>query len=198
MQADNQSARLDRVRELDKALAKQARKIRILSTLAWPLGLEQVFLANWRSGLRTLPNPPSIEVHLSPQRAGLLALLGRFDPADPLHAYMARTTQIYLDAIGMLELTGTLAFTERSIAIYGKPTDRVHPGSPTHLTAAQAFLDIPSDALPRGRSPVCRNRVQQTYAWNPQLPARLRKYSACCPVDSPSAVIVASRPCSTH
>lgn len=41
--------------ELDAALPKLARKVRVLEALAWPDDIEPVFLAQWRSGKAQLP-----------------------------------------------------------------------------------------------------------------------------------------------
>jgi hypothetical protein len=41
--------------ELDAALPSLARKIRVLEALAWPDGVEEVFLARWRAGQAELP-----------------------------------------------------------------------------------------------------------------------------------------------
>ncbi len=41
--------------ELDAALPALTRKIRVLDALAWPEGVEEVFLAQWRSGKAQLP-----------------------------------------------------------------------------------------------------------------------------------------------
>ena len=41
--------------ELDAALPGLARKIRVLDALAWPDGVEEVFLARWRAGRAELP-----------------------------------------------------------------------------------------------------------------------------------------------
>jgi hypothetical protein len=48
--------------ELDAALPGLTRKIRVLDALAWPDGIEQVFLSNWRAGRVQLP-----QVQLQPR-----------------------------------------------------------------------------------------------------------------------------------
>ena len=147
MQGSNRSDRLARVRALDSTLVKQARKVRILSNLSWPVAVSEAFLVNWRAGRRVLPKPPALTLDLSSRREGL-DTLGRLDRDDPLQGFMARTAQSYIDATLMLESAGSPAFTQRSIAIYGEPTRRIHPDAPTHLQAADSFLEVYTDRLP--------------------------------------------------
>ncbi len=148
MAAPIHSPRLERVRELDRALVKQARKIRILSNLGWPNPVGVTFLEAWRAGRRELPNPPPIELDLTKRRDRLQALSARLDVEDPLQAHIGRTAQSYIDATLMLEAAGTADFTKRNIEIYGNPTDRIHPEAPTHLEAADSFLGMGGDSLP--------------------------------------------------
>lgn len=173
--------RLDRVRTLDRTLVKQARKVRILSNLSWPINVGEVFLDNWAAGIRELPAPPPVDLDLSKRRNGLQELLGRLDRQDPLQDHIGRTAQSYIDATLMLEETGTEEFTRRSIAIYGSPADRIHPGAPTHLEAAETFLGLYGESLPERDAPtlpseeaaqILQEMIDETFVEEP-LPVQI-------------------------
>jgi len=148
MSRPHPSNRLDRVRALDRRLVKLARKIRILSSLSWPQETAPQFLERWRAKSPALPCPPVRTQDHTSTREALTRLKSELDPQDPLQAYLARTTQSYIDATHLLHAQGSPDFTARSIALYGRPTDRVHPTAPTNLEAAKTFLNIYGDRLP--------------------------------------------------
>jgi len=153
MADSNHTNRLARTRELDRALVKQARKIRILSVLSWPRSVGETFLMRWHAGDRALPSPPAIALDHSAQRDALRVLTDQLDVLDPLHAYLDRTARSYIHATDMLDANGTAEFTKRSIALYGAPSDRIHPEAPSHLDAAETFLRIYGERLPKRDPP---------------------------------------------
>ena len=79
--------------ELDAALPGLARKIRVLDALAWPDGVEEVFLAHWRAAGAELPR-----VELRPREHGadiasLEAFAGRCDEGHPDGGQWIRTVR---------------------------------------------------------------------------------------------------------
>jgi len=147
MTAWNHSDRLAKTRELDRALVKQARRIRILSPLGWPTSVGEAFLSGWRKGMRTLPEPPPVRTNHTPQRDALHQIQQALDAGDPLQAFLHRTAQSFIDATHMLAACGSPAFTQHAIAIYGAPEHRIHPGAPRHVDAADTFLAIHGERL---------------------------------------------------
>lgn len=132
--------------ELDAVLPGLARKIRVLDALAWPDGVEDVFLARWRAGRAELP-----KVELRPREhnadiAALEAFAGRCDEGHPAGRYLAMTARSYATAGRMLGAIGTPAFTQYSTALYRRP-DFYYPSQKlSMLDAARFFLET-TDAL---------------------------------------------------
>lgn len=132
--------------ELDAALPKLARKIRVLDALAWPDGVEERFLGNWRAGRPALP-----QVSLAPRdhRAeieGLERLAGDCDAGHPAGQFLAATARSYATAGRMLGAIGTPAFSEHSARLYRRPDFFYQRQQLTALDAARFFLDT-TDAL---------------------------------------------------
>ena len=132
--------------ELDAALPGLVRKIRVLNALAWPDGVEEDFLARWRSGNAELPN---VELRPREHSADIDALetfIGRCDIGHPAGNHLAMTARSYVTAGRMLGAIGTPAFTHYSSALYRRP-DFVYPRQKlTMLDAAHFFLNT-TDAL---------------------------------------------------
>src|SRR5262245_28373472 len=101
-----------RIAELDAALPGLARRIRVLEAIAWPDGIEERFLADWRAGRPKLP-----DVHLEPRDhsadvEALETLASQCDPGHPAGAFLAATAHSYACAGRMLGSIGTPAFTD--------------------------------------------------------------------------------------
>lgn len=132
----------------DKHIAKSAKKIRILGPLSWPPEAESEFLDAWERRAATLPTVPPPAVHHDAQRKHLQQAMDAVDEQHPIGRFLYRTAESYLDAAEMLEHAGTQRFVEISKRLYGHPTQPIAPGAPTHLEAAQQFLDVCPDLLP--------------------------------------------------
>jgi uncharacterized protein (TIGR02421 family) len=135
-----------RLAELDAALPGLARKIRVLDAIAWPDGIEDRFLADWRAGRPRLP-----EVVLAPRDHGaeieaLENLAGQCDSGHPAGSFLAATARSYACAGRMLGAIGTPAFTEYSARLYQRPDHYYERQRMTPLDAAHFFLDT-TDAL---------------------------------------------------
>lgn len=130
----------DKRSELDSLVVQAARPVRVLRALRWPDDVEARFLSSARQG-----NPEEPGVTLCPP-AGLpddldyAALMRRFDRGDPVQDWLARTLQSARAGADLLRSIGSADFTERSLALYGRPTDPVHIGAPSALAAAHHFV----------------------------------------------------------
>ncbi len=136
----------DWIAELDAALPRLARKIRVLDAIAWPDGVEERFLADWRAGAPALP-----EVCLAPRdhRAEIEALETLADDCDPGHpagAFLAATARSYAEAGRMLGTLGTPDFSVHSARLYRRPDFYYERQQMTPLDAARSILDT-TDAL---------------------------------------------------
>ncbi|MDH4561110.1 flavohemoglobin expression-modulating QEGLA motif protein [Pseudomonas sp. BN411] len=134
------------IAELDAALPRLARKIRVLEAIAWPDGVEERFLADWRAGRLRLP-----EVSLQPRDhtaeiEALEHLASRCDTGHPAGAFLAATAGSYACAGRMLGAIGTPAFTDYSARLYQRPDHYYERQKMTPLDAARFFLDT-TDAL---------------------------------------------------
>jgi uncharacterized protein (TIGR02421 family) len=65
---------------------------------------------------------------------------------DPLGEYLRRTAESWQTAAQMLEAAGTAGVTAPSIALYGKPGDRIPGSQRSNLDAARYFVEL-SDEL---------------------------------------------------
>ncbi|MNJ33816.1 hypothetical protein D3C77_285060 [compost metagenome] len=132
--------------ELDAALPLLARKIRVLDALAWPDGVEPVFLANWRSGKARLPDVEQRPRDHSSDIVALEAFAGRCDEGHPAGHYLAMTARSYATAARMLGAIGTPAFTGYSSALYRRP-DFYYPKQQLSMLDAARFFLTTTDAL---------------------------------------------------
>lgn len=139
-----------RSRELDQRLVVAAREIRVLSSLSWPEGTIEAFLASWRAGDPKLPDLELAPHDLRAERAALDSIARDADPDDPLQAFVARTARSYSTAARMLEVIGTPAFTELSCEIYGTPDATVPGAAVTHREIAERLLANTDDLCAAG------------------------------------------------
>lgn len=141
--------------ELDAALPGLARKIRVLDALAWPDGVEETFLANWRAGRAQLPK---VELQPRDHSADITALESFIDHCDEAHPagnYLAMTARSYATAGRMLGAIGTRAFTDYSSALYRRPDFQYPRLNLSMLDAARFFLDTTDALLGSARIPPC-------------------------------------------
>ncbi|UVJ46199.1 flavohemoglobin expression-modulating QEGLA motif protein [Pseudomonas sp. LS1212] len=138
------------IADLDIALPKLARKIRVLEALAWPDGVEERFLADWRAGRPTLPDVTLEPRNHQSEIESLEALASQCDFGHPAGQFLAMTARSYATAGRMLGAIGTPAFADYSAQLYRRP-DFFYPRSQlTALDAARFFLDT-TDALLGGQ-----------------------------------------------
>ncbi len=134
----------ERIREADRALAKVAGGIRVLSSLVWPKAAETEFLAAWRAKRPALPRVEYPRVDLGETPAALATLLGGIDRGHPLGPFLARTAESWLHACKLIAARGTPAFLDASLELYGRPGSLI-PGSDHSGVAAAKFFVAEAD-----------------------------------------------------
>ena len=134
--------RLARLQEIDRALGKASRRIRVLRHLTWPAEAEAEFLSSWRAGRPELPSIELAPPSYSDEIATLRELADRCDRADPLGALLQRSARSYITAARMLEGIGTPQFTACSTALYGAPDTPWASQTFTGVDAAEHLLAV--------------------------------------------------------
>lgn len=139
--------RIDKTFELDALLVESVCKMRILSTLAWPVEAEKQFLDNWRSGKPVLPEVRLAPVDHSKEIEILDGIRSKCDRSHPLDNLIYKTARSYTSAAHMIGAIGTPDFTRYSIELYGKPNDAYKTQEWTALDAAEFFLNKTDELL---------------------------------------------------
>lgn len=124
--------------------------IRILGALSWAPEVVERFLSAHQKGRRELPDVVTEALDHRAARASLAELKQRIDSHDPLGRYLDETAGSYAIAARMLEVPGTPEFLELSIALYGRPEDRLPGSTRTHLDAADELLQQTQDLADAG------------------------------------------------
>lgn len=130
--------------DADARLVAAAKDLQVLKLVAWPESLAERFLAAWEAGRPEIPEPPPLRLHFDPPLEELDAL-SRPASDHPAAQFVAETAASYAATVRMLQGAGTPEFTRWSIELYGRPRDEVLPGGPTHLTAAERFMETTSE-----------------------------------------------------
>jgi uncharacterized protein (TIGR02421 family) len=154
-----------RFAELDARLIELAKPILVLKHLNWPDTIEERFLACWRAGR---PELPEVAIHTPDWTTAIAALddfVQRCDGDECLLRFLRRTAWSYAEAGRMLMAAGTPEFTERSIALYGRPDDVYATQRFTGVDAA-AFLLEKTDHLRCGSfiAPTCADQPAGRFA----------------------------------
>jgi uncharacterized protein (TIGR02421 family) len=134
---------LDKHVEIDEAIVRAAKDIKVLSRLTWPAETMAIFLHDWQRGKPRLPRveyPASDDLNAPARALGQAAkTLESFD--DPIADYLAQTALSYLSLCELLARVGTEAMVDFSRVLYGFPGDRLSEGEVTNLEAARHFLE---------------------------------------------------------
>ncbi|MFT7519086.1 MAG: hypothetical protein ACI9MC_001226 [Kiritimatiellia bacterium] len=125
--------------ELDRATVKLAKKVRVLSTLKWPLGTRDRFVTSWERGDPVLPER-AVGPDLSDLARQLRHIAGNAVAEHPAHMLVSNTASSYARAADLLGAMGTPDFSEVGRELYGHPDDSVYPGGASHLETAQHLL----------------------------------------------------------
>lgn len=136
------SARRERLLDLDRRLVSIVRNIRVLGELTWPAETIEGFLESHRRGEPRLPSiryPRGLHAEeLEAITAFRAELRPRVRPED---RFLDDTAGSYCAAAAMLERSGTPAVLELSRQLYGAPTDRIPGATLSHLEAADLLLE---------------------------------------------------------
>lgn len=135
-----QSPRAQRLREWDQRLCSAAKGIHMLGTLSW--GPEVT--AHWHAH-GTLPEIPPKTRDYADKEQALRALMAELDTQDPAGAFLHRTAASYVTLIHLLSAQGQAHFVDVSRQLFGSPSDRISHSTPTHLEAAEHFLEATED-----------------------------------------------------
>ncbi len=138
---------LDRFRAIDDELADLSRSIRVLSNLTWPKDRQARFLEAWRAGRPELPEVELPPVDHSAEIEALTTLMARCDRDHPLGDLLFKTAWSYATAARMLGAIGTPAFTEHSVALYGRPDHVYERQNMSAMDGAASILDVTDDLL---------------------------------------------------
>lgn len=128
--------------KLDAKIAKLGGKIRVLSTLAWPVEMEARFLESWRSGKPQMPAPPTHPVDHAATIAALDDILRQLDRGHPVGDWLFKTAWSYRVAALMLSNLGTPRFTDCSVLLYGHPSTKYRSQDTTTAQSAESVLAI--------------------------------------------------------
>lgn len=129
----------------DARLVAISKNIRILSSIQWPIAVQQKFLQEFNPKTKVLP-----EIHYKPlklprEKSVLQEIIHGVSLDDPVGRFIQRTAASYLLASEMLEQAGTVAFGELSQELYGKPADQLLHQSCSHLDLANRILETTKD-----------------------------------------------------
>jgi uncharacterized protein (TIGR02421 family) len=132
-----------KIQKLDGALVHASKKIKVLNTLAWPMGVEEKFLEGWRKGNPQLPEikiqPPDVKDSVK-ELDDIVQQCNNQD--DPVEKFLAETALSYANAGRMLTHVGTPEFTNFSTRIYGRPDTVYKLQGITAVDGAKFFLDV--------------------------------------------------------
>ncbi|HFE47307.1 MAG TPA: DUF1704 domain-containing protein, partial [Nannocystis exedens] len=171
--------------DIDQRLLKAARRIKILSTLAWPPNSVDLFLESWHRGDPQLPTVDLRRPDTANTQALLQSIIDDCDEQHPVGRFLARTARSYRIAAAMLAEIGRASFTRHSLELYGGPTDRVGPTQVSNREVAESFLSLSRDLIAASYIP------DDAYVLTPNHVAdSLRSRIAEVFVDHPIAVVI--------
>ena len=136
-----------KIAELDDRLIKAAKKVKVLSTLSWPVDAGEKFLDSWRNGKPALPRvsikPPDIAANLQ----DLDDIAGMCCQDDPVEKFLYETARSYANAGRMLVNVGTPEFTRYAEKVYGRPDFIYKHQGISAVDAAKFLLDVTDKLL---------------------------------------------------
>ncbi|MDX1405095.1 MAG: flavohemoglobin expression-modulating QEGLA motif protein [Woeseiaceae bacterium] len=138
---------IKKVHSLDERLVKASKKIRVLSTLSWPIGVGEKFLEGWRKGSPALP-----ELKLQPPDIGdsletLDGIASECDQDDPVEKFLFESATSYANAGRMLLNVGTRDFTKYSEKVYGRPDFVYESQGLSAVDGAKFLLEVTDNLL---------------------------------------------------
>ncbi len=131
-----------KIQKLDDALVHASKKIKVLNTLAWPIGVEEKFLEGWRKGNAQLPEIKIQPPELNDSIKALDAIVQQCSQDEPVEKFIAETALSYSNAGRMLMQVGTPEFTRYATKIYGRPDTMYKLQGLTGVDGAKFFLEV--------------------------------------------------------
>ncbi len=131
--------------ELDRQLVSAVSGIKILSSVSWPVAVQQQWLNGWRKGERVLPEIVYPVRNLESERASLNRIYDHADPGHPMGAWIRAQCSAYMQATRLLEHLGRPQLTVYSEDLYGRPGDLLPGSTLSSVDAAHHFLEVASD-----------------------------------------------------
>lgn len=147
MSTVRRSPGLDRFRTIDDELAVVSKSIRVLSNLTWPKDRQDRFLEGWRAGRPSLPEVELPPVDHTAEIEALVGIMARCDRDHPIGDHLFKTAWSYATAARMLGAIGTPAFTEHSVALYGRPDHVYERQQMSAMDGADSILSVTDDLL---------------------------------------------------
>ena len=136
-----------KIHKLDGALVQASKKIKVLNALAWPAGIEERFLDEWRRGNPQLPEFKPEVPGIGESVSELDSITAQCDQSQPVEKFLADTAQSYADAGRMLRAVGTPDFTRFSTRIYGRPDMIYKLQGKSAVDAAKFFIEVTDELL---------------------------------------------------
>lgn len=126
-------------------MERAVRGIRLLESVSWHQSVQQQFLADWRNGIKKLPDVVYRPEQHGETRNELHAIVAESDVDHPLGRYVQRTANSWINATYLLEALGTNEVTDFSIRLYGRPGDALPGNGPSNIVAAQHFISLANE-----------------------------------------------------
>lgn len=142
------TAALNAFAELDRRLVAAVKGIKLLGAVSWPASVQAQFLDGWRRKAPSLPTVAYAKHDYSSVREELQNIFLAADAQHPIGDYLRRAAQSWVYATELLDAAGTMAITEHSARLFGRPGDRLPGGAVSNLDAARHFIEL-ADELGR-------------------------------------------------
>ncbi|KRG67565.1 flavohemoglobin expression-modulating QEGLA motif protein [Pseudoxanthomonas dokdonensis] len=139
------AAELHHHSQLDIRLVRAVQGIRLLTLTSWPSSVRQPFLDSVAKGQPQMPQVAYPRHDFSDARRELAAIIAAADPDHPLGGYLQDNARSWDLAAQLLESLGTDRVTALSIALFGRPEDRLPGNGPSTREAAGHFIGIAND-----------------------------------------------------
>jgi len=136
------TAALNAFAELDRRLVAAVKGIKLLGAVSWPAAVQAQFLDGWSRGDAKLPVVAYTKHDYSAVREELQSIFLAADEAHPVGDYLRRVAQSWIYATELLDAAGTMAITEHSVRLFGRPGDRLPGGAVSNLDAARHFIEL--------------------------------------------------------
>jgi uncharacterized protein (TIGR02421 family) len=137
----------EKIATLDGQLLQASRKVKVLSTLSWPVGVAEKFLEGWHKGNPILPQAKLLAPDIDDSVKALEGIANKCDQDDPVEKFLFETALSYANAGRMLMGVGTPEFTKYSAKVYGRPDFVYKNQGLSAVDGAKFFLEVTDNLL---------------------------------------------------